>query len=433
MKSRTILYFLAGLVLLATNGTVVAQWVQTSLDTVSVNTIAVSGTNIFASTGWPFISLPNGVFRSTDNGTTWTAVNNGLPEPLWVSVLVVSDTHLFAGTGSGVFRSTNNGTSWTEVNTGLTDSVVLSLTVSGIYLFAGTNSDVFRSSNNGTTWTAADSGLPVNIAAVNAFAVSGPNIFLGAGNPFGGGDAGVFLSTNSGTSWTEVKAGLTNTNVMSLAVSGEKLFAGTYPSGVFLSTNNGASWAPANTPFSEFSEMLRVGPNLFAGTGSPYSPGGDGVFLSTNGTTWTTVNAGLTDTSVHALAVADTNLFAGTQTGVWRHPLSEMITSVERLSYELPAHFILDQNYPNPFNPSTNIKFQVPNANHVTLKVYDVLGREVRTLVNENLQAGSYEVTFSAEGGSASGGDATGLASGVYLYRLDAGTFVETKNLILMR
>jgi hypothetical protein len=99
-----------------------------------------------------------------------------------------------------------------------------------------------------------------------------------------------------------------------------------------------------------------------------------------------------------------------------------------------PTAFSLFQNYPNPFNPSTKIKFFIPasvGTRHpdqsgqvaVSLRVYDVLGREVRTLVNENLQPGSYEVTF----------DASGLASGLYLYRLQAGAFAETKRMIVMR
>ena len=98
---------------------------------------------------------------------------------------------------------------------------------------------------------------------------------------------------------------------------------------------------------------------------------------------------------------------------------------------ESPATFELSQNYPNPFNPITHFGFRIADFGFVSLKVYDVLGREVRTLVNENLQAGSYERTF----------DATGLASGVYFYRLKAGDpsassgrrFVETKKLILVR
>jgi hypothetical protein len=100
---------------------------------------------------------------------------------------------------------------------------------------------------------------------------------------------------------------------------------------------------------------------------------------------------------------------------------------------QTPEKFALSQNYPNPFNPSTKIQFQLAASGFVSLKVYDVLGREVRTLVNENLKAGSYETTFSAEGGSASGGDARELASGVYFYRLGAGDFLETKRLLLVK
>jgi hypothetical protein len=116
------------------------------------------------------------------------------------------------------------------------------------------------------------------------------------------------------------------------------------------------------------------------------------------------------------------NLFAGTRAGVWRRPLSEMMTSVEQYD-ELPNGFVLEQNYPNPFNPTTVIKFQVSSSKFVSLKVYDVLGREVKTLVNEKLEAGSYETTF----------DATGLASGIYFYRLQSGEFVSTKRLLLLK
>jgi hypothetical protein len=101
-----------------------------------------------------------------------------------------------------------------------------------------------------------------------------------------------------------------------------------------------------------------------------------------------------------------------------------IFTDVEESS--LPFAFSLHQNFPNPFNPSTKIKFTIPSVetrHSVSLRVYDVLGREVATLVNENLQPGSYKVTF----------DATGLASGVYFYRLQAGEFTQTNRMMLMR
>ncbi len=90
---------------------------------------------------------------------------------------------------------------------------------------------------------------------------------------------------------------------------------------------------------------------------------------------------------------------------------------------ENPTAFHLYQNYPNPFNPTTTIKYQIPELSFVTIKVYDVLGSEVATLVNEEKAVGSYEVEFNA----------TALPSGIYFYKLQAGSFVETKKMVLMK
>jgi hypothetical protein len=99
----------------------------------------------------------------------------------------------------------------------------------------------------------------------------------------------------------------------------------------------------------------------------------------------------------------------------------------------VPQEFALFQNYPNPFNPSTRIQYSLEKATQVSLKVYNLLGHEVATLVNGRQQAGSYTVPFSAIGGSASVGNTSTFASGVYFYRLEAGSFVSTKKLILMK
>jgi hypothetical protein len=88
----------------------------------------------------------------------------------------------------------------------------------------------------------------------------------------------------------------------------------------------------------------------------------------------------------------------------------------------LPERFVLEQNYPNPFNPSTTIKFELPRASHVNLTVYDVLGRELSRLVNERMDAGYHDVKF----------DGSALASGMYFYRIQAGSYVNTKKLLLL-
>jgi hypothetical protein len=95
-------------------------------------------------------------------------------------------------------------------------------------------------------------------------------------------------------------------------------------------------------------------------------------------------------------------------------------------SYEdelIVDNFSLNQNYPNPFNPTTTIKYQIPELSFVTLKVYDVLGKEIETLVNSEKPAGNFEITWNAES----------VPSGVYFYTLQAGNFIETKKMILMK
>jgi len=99
------------------------------------------------------------------------------------------------------------------------------------------------------------------------------------------------------------------------------------------------------------------------------------------------------------------------------------ITDVKEGSSELPRDFALLQNYPNPLNPTTTIRYELPRTGSVSLKVFDVLGREVRTLVDEVQDVGSKAIEL----------DATGLASGVYFYRLIAGEFVATKKIILAK
>jgi uncharacterized Ntn-hydrolase superfamily protein len=107
-------------------------------------------------------------------------------------------------------------------------------------------------------------------------------------------------------------------------------------------------------------------------------------------------------------------------------------TSVREKSF-IAGRYYLYQNYPEPFNPSTKIKYQIPELSFVTLKIYDILGREVATLVNENKPAGSYEIKFDYSqlpGGASYGG---GYASGIYFYQLRAGSFAETKKMILLK
>jgi hypothetical protein len=90
---------------------------------------------------------------------------------------------------------------------------------------------------------------------------------------------------------------------------------------------------------------------------------------------------------------------------------------------EVPTEFLLSQNYPNPFNPSTKIKYSVPQSSNVMIKVFDILGKEIETLINEEKPIGTYEITWYAEG----------LPSGVYFYQLKAGDYMSVKKMILLK
>ena len=345
------------------------------------------------------ISLPglgNGVFLSTNNGTSWTAASTGLTNYFCHGSCRLRHESLCRDYGGGVFLSTNNGTSWTAVNTGLTNTYV---TVSCRQRHESLCRDLWRRclSFHQQRHKLDCSQYRLDEHFLSMLLPSPARISL----PGLGG--GVFLSTNNGTSWTAVNTGLTNTYCLvscrlrheslcrdwwrrrlSFHQQRHKLDCGQYrldehcmslllpsparislpglmrrrlsfhqqrhkldcsqyrldehwclcllPSparislpgpggGVFLSTNNGTSWTAVNTGLTNtFVSSLAVsGTNLFAGTGADFGgPGGDGVFLSTNnGTSWTAVNTGLTNTVVLALAVSGTNLFAGTDGGVF--------------------------------------------------------------------------------------------------------------------
>ena len=108
--------------------------------------------------------------------------------------------------------------------------------------------------------------------------------------------------------------------------------------------------------------------------------------------------------------------------GIFRRPLNEL-TAIKEINSEIPEIYSLSQNYPNPFNPSTIINYQLPKSGEVKLIIYDAIGREVKTLVNEQQNAGSYQIEF----------DGSNFPSGVYFYKLSATEFTETKKMVMIK
>jgi len=355
------------------------------------------------------------VFRTTDNGRSWSLVADSVArQPLHnyiQTILVTSASTIFVGGRTfWPHRSTNRGISWTQINSGLTNGAVEVLTtdLTGNIL-AGTQGGLFRSTNQGESWQL----LGLADKFINAILIT-PDGKMFVGTSW----HGAFRSSDNGSTWQPINVGFTSDIVLSLALgNGGSLFAGTSTAGVFRSTNSGDIWQYVGLQGSYVQdiETNRDG-HVFAV--APLS----GVFRSTNnGETWEQISSGLTDTYCNDLTFGqDGFAFVGTRSsGVF----GSIVRTTSVVSGFYPQRFSLYQNYPNPFNPTTRIDYSIPKTSHVSLKVFDLLGRVVATLVDEVQGLGFKSVEF----------DANGLTSGVYFYRLTAGSFFETKKLTLIR
>ena len=188
--------------------------------------------------------------------------------------------------------------------------------------------------------------------------------------------------------------------------------------GTFVSRDTAKTWRLISSEKYKFLLSLPQG-DILAATDS------SGLRLfSVDGDSIGPCNEGLTTLNILTLELGDDGyVYAGTDDGVWRRPLSEIVTSTEEISPTFPEDFIIAQNYPNPFNPTTTLEYSLSHAGHVTLKVYNVLGEEVAALVDGEQAAGAFTTTW----------DASDLPSGVYFYRLTAGEYVQTRKMVLMR
>ncbi len=434
----------------------IGQWRQTN-DLYEKNVISIvvfhdktGNTNLFA--GTDYLSSAH-VYRSTNNGLNWNEADSGLTTSVFSLAVSPSpdtmrSTGIFATTEEGVYLSNNNGSSWSKIDSGFiyndARAIAFSSVKSKTRLFVGVDdyynkSEIYVSSNYGKTWDPFNFGLTTGafINVISTITDKEGTTYLLVGS-----NKGIYIINVDEIWWEgDFLTELSNNSINSIAVSGSNVFAST-DQGVFHSSDCGLNWREINDGLQDSSgstqyiiintiaeyqdEMGKT--YLFAGS-SGQSPN---VFLSTNnGASWFAVNSGFPlGVKVNAFVFSDGFIFAGVsgyegtrQNGIWKCPISSMITSVEKNQNNILNHFELKQNYPNPFNPATKIKYQLASSGIVSLKVYDILGREVATLVNETKSAGNYEANFNA----------ANLSSGIYLYKIQAGNFTESKKMILLK
>jgi len=378
--------------------TLYSQWVNTNSPNFAQ--VAATGSYLFGA------DITNGIYVSTNNGANWTLCFN----QTGLNKISAEGSNIFVGTAQtnnrGIYRSTNNGVNWTKILSPEELYRITTITVNGNEVYTSTGWKLYRSTNNGANWTSTATNFFINSLAVN-----GAYLFAGAEA------TGVYLSTNNGANWTQTP--LNNRNTIDVKITGVNIFAGT-EAGVYLSKNNGANWQL--TPLDNqryISSLFISGTNIFAAADN-------GVYLSkNNGTSWTQKNEGLSGTILEGSYITGSSSFvylANESSSMWKRELSDII-SIRNISSETPKRFELYQNYPNPFNPNTKINFSLAYKSFVSLKVYDVYGKEVSDLLNENLKEGVYEYTFNADA----------LPSGTYFYKLQTEKYSETKIMMLVR
>jgi photosystem II stability/assembly factor-like uncharacterized protein len=381
--------------------------------------------------GTIFCTIVGGnVFKTIDNGATWDSIP--LPSPVTDAGIIVNNSNgqLFIADfwNSSLLRSTNNGSSWNEITTtpfygqggGGVRNITFNRTGEIFLIYDNPPSGsvgLYRSTNDGVSWDKVGVGLPNH--DLYTVAISPNNdIFVGTGY-----QGLVFKSIDNGDNFIQTSFPSREWLNKIAVYSDGTVFVGG-EGGFWNSTDNGDTWTKHNTDLVNISDpgvrdiVVDSSGNVFA------TPFDGGVAVSHDkGNTWTRIDGGLTTTrTINPLLIANDYLFVGTRdAGVFRSV--NIVTAVEKDKNVIPDNFKLRQNYPNPFNPSTTIRFSILLKSFVTLKVYDLLGRELGSLVNEEKPAGNYQVEFNA----------ANLPSGVYFYRLEAGSFVETKKMILLK
>ena len=332
-------------------------------------------------------------------------------------------TSLFIGGRNGLFKSSNNGETFLRV----LNAPVTSICNSASSLFVTVNNQgVSFSDNDGETWTQRNDGL--SNLQTRGITSSNQYVFVGTTQ------SGLYFSENYGISWVLMNAGLPNdVPTYPLYSSIAITFVSTYEKGIFRSNNLSQPWEQVGANYGYWTKLMAVGQSLYLMGDMTYkfsaSPdAGNSWVLRTNGLNSSTfVNDG----------VAFNNfIYIVTSEGIWRALQNELVVTDINEDKTLPTKFSLEQNYPNPFNPETTISYTIAPPNllkgedlqHVTLKVYDVLGKEVATLVNEYKQAGNYKVTFNVKTPYMAS-----LPSGIYFYRLVTPKATITKKMVLTK
>lgn len=351
------------------------------------------------SVGWAVGRTPGGsglLCKTNDGGDMWNVVDTSAAQSHFYSIQFLDELHGRIGgwndTTGFVLRTTNGGVTWQTIYDKSLDVNELFFLDNSNGWNVGENGKIYKTTDGGATWQsvfqAPNPYSPLSYSPLRRIRFTDPMHGYAVGG-ISGGETKLWTS-DGGMTWNVVnKTQGSSLHGLWFADANNGWCVGGVNAGLTIqkTTDGGKTWAKQQFPttlsgkVSYFEDIAFVSPT-------------EGWIVADSGYILKTTNGG-------------------------EQPASLVVNQFDGA----PAAFQLSQNYPNPFNPSTAINFQLSAAGHVSLKMFNTLGEEVATLVSEELPAGTYSRTWNA----------SGFPSGVYYYRLQAGSLVETKKLVLLR
>ncbi|MFQ5640810.1 MAG: hypothetical protein ACE5IR_22760 [bacterium] len=346
-----------------------------------------------------------GVYKSVNGGNNWNQKFEGmrntyvfglLPHPDSPDIVFASSAYGF--NGGFFYKSTDGGQSWSSLTPPGNVVSIISLAIDPNNFntfYAGTIEGIVKTTDQGANWVLLDA-LPDDEERVTSIVIdpTATNIIYAAAYITANPDTGIAVlkSADSGNAWN--LAGLANEAIFSLEinpVSPGVIYAGCESGKIFKSSDSGSNWIQVDPgwPPAMITDIL-IDPSstntiYVARDASDWHTGVHGgiAMSKDSGLKWSDIDDGMSTTHTIRLAL-DRNsntLYAGTYGGgVFSH---DLVTGIESNSNEIPTQFNLFQNYPNPFNPETTIQYQLANDGIVTLRIHNLLGQQVRTLVNK--------------------------------------------------
>ncbi len=387
-----------------------------------IYTIYFDDPNIYASSDSLF-------FISRDNGITWDslAIVNKLTS--YNDIIKIDGTIYVTAYGQGVYRSSDNGISWEPMNSGLDyfSKYAISFQYNNNQLYLATDGGgvYYSNLNSPVTWHPYNDGLP----SLYGYTINDLQLIKDGLIASAGASGYYYVRNNNSAEWTEYSVDtLKRPNIHSFVSFNDTVFAAT-TRGVYRSIDNGLTWDSVGiSPMPYPADYLtKDGNRIYA----VYIIKGEFYlwYSDDKGDTWNFKDHQFT--TLYQLKFRDNKFWAATHHGIWFNAIDP--TGVD--NDIKPVEYKLEQNYPNPFNPTTKIKYSIPvemlrsaegrtTLQNVTLKIYDILGNEVATLVNKEQPASEYEVVWNA----------SNLPSGIYFYRLTvSGKHIKTMKMILMK